>query len=155
MNHQPNYSSRLETFTQWQGLKSAETLAESGFVFLGGKDIVQCFTCGIILDEWKETDDVNIKHAENSPTCEFVKEQLLQKHNHYSTNMWYSVMNTLTTVVSEVDSINRYLHQIHFQQSSNPYHFGGLSFSGDILDTKSDDVLFDLTTPELDNKSTQ
>lgn len=72
---------RLKTYDTYELTRQHKLfLCEAGFMFLGVKDYVQCFNCGIMLKDWKTTDDPWSEHAFFSPNCTFV---LLNKGNEF------------------------------------------------------------------------
>lgn len=74
---------RLETFKTWTGaFKNTEKLAASGFVHLGYKNVVQCYSCKIKLGEWDEKDDPFIEHKRLNERCLHMLNMEKQK-NHY------------------------------------------------------------------------
>ena len=64
---------RLDTFNAfgWYKRRSfGETLAAHGFFYIGGRDVVQCFQCGVTIHTWLDSDDVAVEHFRHSPTCQ-------------------------------------------------------------------------------------
>ncbi|KAF0707726.1 death-associated inhibitor of apoptosis 1-like, partial [Aphis craccivora] len=47
------------------------SLAESGFIYSGKKDIVECFCCSLILHHWEKEDNPWIEHSRWNPKCVF------------------------------------------------------------------------------------
>lgn len=68
-----DYEIRYSTFAAWNNPKNPHDLVKSGFSFIGGKDNVQCFYCGIILNNWTRVDDVDFCHRNSSPNCKYIK----------------------------------------------------------------------------------
>ncbi|XP_034970914.1 baculoviral IAP repeat-containing protein 2 isoform X3 [Zootoca vivipara] len=52
---------------------SERSLARAGFYYTGVKDKVKCFSCGLMLDNWKNGDKALDKHKQLYPSCNFVK----------------------------------------------------------------------------------
>ena len=75
----PEYNTmtkRLETFKDsWPKYMtpSPEQLAQSGFFYTGPSDRVTCYHCGLVLLNWKPTDQPWTEHAQYSPQCVLVK----------------------------------------------------------------------------------
>jgi len=72
----PDYSdqaTRLQSFKYWGGVLPKEELAEAGFYMIAHRDVVRCFSCHVILQDWKRTEDVIDEHRRHSPDCEFLK----------------------------------------------------------------------------------
>ncbi|KAM4868772.1 baculoviral IAP repeat-containing protein 1 [Urocitellus parryii] len=70
-----NEELRLDTFKKWphkSGLKVA-ALARAGLFYTGVEDIVQCFSCGGCLHNWKEEDDPLEDHTKHFPNCPFLQ----------------------------------------------------------------------------------
>lgn len=68
-----DYEIRYLSYSNWNNTKNPHELAKSGFTFIGGKDNVQCFQCGVILNNWDRADDVDFCHKTSSPDCRFIK----------------------------------------------------------------------------------
>ena len=72
-------SKRLNTFNEFVWTKPrrfTEKLAAHGFFYIGGKDAVQCYQCGVIIHTWLETDDVTVEHFRFSPHCPLASEAI-------------------------------------------------------------------------------
>jgi hypothetical protein len=80
------FSSRLKTFNLFPLTSSQDkySLAECGFIYLGKKDIVECFCCGLILHNWEKDDNPWIEHSRWNPKCLYV---LLSKGNQFIENV--------------------------------------------------------------------
>ena len=52
-------------------------MVQSGFFWTGGDDVVQCFSCGIKLCQWKEDSIPDIDHLTYSPDCSFIIKKTL------------------------------------------------------------------------------
>ncbi|KAK7492038.1 hypothetical protein BaRGS_00016702 [Batillaria attramentaria] len=66
--------SRFLSFAGWprnSGL-SPTVLAEAGFYYLGSGDSVRCWYCGIILRNWRQSDDPWVTHVLFRFSCDFV-----------------------------------------------------------------------------------
>ncbi|KAF0726524.1 death-associated inhibitor of apoptosis 1-like [Aphis craccivora] len=50
------------------------------FIYRGVKDVVECFSCGLVLHYWKKDDTPWIEHSRHNPECIYV---LLSKGNHF------------------------------------------------------------------------
>ncbi|XP_038617699.1 baculoviral IAP repeat-containing protein 2-like [Tachyglossus aculeatus] len=59
---------------------SERSLARAGFYYTGASDKVKCFSCGLMLDNWKPGDSAIEKHKQLYPSCSFIQ-NLLQTHN--------------------------------------------------------------------------
>ncbi|XP_023585322.1 baculoviral IAP repeat-containing protein 1 isoform X2 [Trichechus manatus latirostris] len=66
---------RLDSFKNWphESLVGITALAKAGLYYTGVKDIVQCFSCGGCLENWKEGDDPLEDHAKYFPNCQFLQ----------------------------------------------------------------------------------
>ena len=73
-------AARLGSFKKWKHevVQSSANLSSAGFFYLGTKDRVCCFYCGIGLSKWEKTDNPWIEHAVHSSTCAFL---LLNRSN--------------------------------------------------------------------------
>ncbi|XP_073933438.1 baculoviral IAP repeat-containing protein 1 isoform X2 [Castor canadensis] len=70
-----NEQLRQDTFKDWphQYPDKILALAKAGLFYRGVKDIVQCFSCGVCLEDWKEDDDPLADHTKYSPDCLFLQ----------------------------------------------------------------------------------
>ena len=67
---------RLQSFKYWGGVLPKEELAESGFYMIARRDVVRCFSCHVVLQDWERTDNVIEKHRRQSPNCPFLNMQI-------------------------------------------------------------------------------
>jgi len=75
----PDYSdqaTRLQSFKYWAGVLPKEELAEAGFYMIARRDVVRCFSCRVVLQDWEKTDNVIDEHQRHSPNCPFLKTHL-------------------------------------------------------------------------------
>uniref|UniRef100_A0A4W2G4P3 NLR family apoptosis inhibitory protein n=1 Tax=Bos indicus x Bos taurus TaxID=30522 RepID=A0A4W2G4P3_BOBOX len=65
----------LQSFKSWHPSYpvGAAALAKAGFFYTGKSDIVQCYSCGGYLHDWKEGDDPLEEHAKFFPNCQFLQ----------------------------------------------------------------------------------
>lgn len=65
---------RLQTFDEWP-LKEpfVKDLVDSGFYYSGMGDMVICFYCDGVLNNWLNFDNPFLKHLEKYPDCKFAK----------------------------------------------------------------------------------
>ncbi|KAK6165009.1 hypothetical protein SNE40_021144 [Patella caerulea] len=75
MSEYIEYNNRLATFdNRWTHVHpSAHKLSESGFVFFGNNDRVQCFSCKLILKDWQPFDDPFHEHTKYQPNCPYMR----------------------------------------------------------------------------------
>ncbi|XP_029458275.1 baculoviral IAP repeat-containing protein 2 [Rhinatrema bivittatum] len=52
---------------------SERSLAQAGFYYTGVSDKVKCFSCGLMLDNWKSGDNALEKHKQLYPSCSFIQ----------------------------------------------------------------------------------
>ncbi|KAF7473159.1 baculoviral IAP repeat-containing protein 2 [Marmota monax] len=52
---------------------SERSLARAGFYYTGVNDKVRCFSCGLMLDNWKQGDSPIEKHKQLYPSCSFIQ----------------------------------------------------------------------------------
>ncbi|XP_072259072.1 baculoviral IAP repeat-containing protein 2 [Pyxicephalus adspersus] len=66
---------RFSTFSKFPSntLVSERSLAKAGFYYTGVEDKVKCFTCGLMLDNWKRGDSPFEKHKKLYPSCSFIQ----------------------------------------------------------------------------------
>lgn len=66
---------RISTFSKFPANTpvSERSLAKAGFYYTGVDDKVRCFTCGLMLDNWKRGDNAFEKHKRLYPSCSFIQ----------------------------------------------------------------------------------
>ncbi|XP_065908280.1 E3 ubiquitin-protein ligase XIAP-like isoform X2 [Dysidea avara] len=72
----PDYSdqaTRLQSFKYWGGVLPKEELAEAGFYMIARRDVVKCFSCHVVLQDWEKSDNVINEHQRHNPNCTFLK----------------------------------------------------------------------------------
>ena len=72
----PDYSDqaiRLQSFKHWGGVLPAQELAEGGFYMIARRDVVRCFSCNVVVQDWERSDNVIDEHHKHSPNCSFLK----------------------------------------------------------------------------------
>ncbi|XP_058413114.1 baculoviral IAP repeat-containing protein 1 isoform X1 [Diceros bicornis minor] len=89
-----NEELRLDSFKNWPHASpvGVAALAKAGFSYTGIKDVVQCFSCGGCLENWKEGDDPLEDHTKYFPNCQFLQNMKssvevipdLQSHGEFS-----------------------------------------------------------------------
>ena len=72
---------RLQSFKHWGGVLPAQELAEGGFYMIARRDVVRCFSCNVVVQDWERRDNVIDEHHRHSPNCLFLKTILLSKSN--------------------------------------------------------------------------
>ena len=73
----PEYSKetiRLQSFKHWGGVVPAKELAEGGFYMIARRDVVRCFSCNVVVQDWERSDNVIDEHRRHSPDCSFLKQ---------------------------------------------------------------------------------
>ncbi|XP_226743.4 baculoviral IAP repeat-containing protein 1e isoform X1 [Rattus norvegicus] len=70
-----NEGLRMDTFKDWphESSVAVEALVKAGLFYTGKKDIVQCFSCGGCMENWKEGDDPIEDHTKFFPNCVFLQ----------------------------------------------------------------------------------
>ncbi|XP_008189690.1 death-associated inhibitor of apoptosis 1-like [Acyrthosiphon pisum] len=76
------FTSRLKTYNLFPPTipQNKYVLSECGFIYTGVQDIVECFSCGLVLHNWKKDDIPWIEHSRHNSKCIYV---LLSKGNHF------------------------------------------------------------------------
>uniref|UniRef100_A0A8C5Q9T4 RING-type E3 ubiquitin transferase n=1 Tax=Leptobrachium leishanense TaxID=445787 RepID=A0A8C5Q9T4_9ANUR len=66
---------RFSTFARFPNSASVSerSLSKAGFYYTGVDDKVKCFSCGLMLDNWKRGDDAAEKHKKLYPSCNFIQ----------------------------------------------------------------------------------
>ena len=69
-----NSSYRLHTFSDWQhsGIVTSYQLASAGFFYNGRGTRVECFSCGLVYEDWKRGDLPLHVHRRLKPNCPFI-----------------------------------------------------------------------------------
>jgi len=81
----PDYSkqtTRLQSFKHWGGVLPARELAEGGFYMIARRDVVRCFSCKVVVQDWERSDNVISEHYRHSPSCSFLKSFSSTKANN-------------------------------------------------------------------------
>ena len=80
------FTSRLKTYNIFPSTipQNKYVLSECGFIYTGVQDIVECFSCGLVLHDWKKDDIPWIEHSRHNSKCIYV---LLSKGNHFVENI--------------------------------------------------------------------
>ena len=65
-------ATRLQSFKYWGGVLPKEELAGAGFYMIAHRDVVRCFSCHVVLQDWERTDNVIDEHRRLSPDCPFL-----------------------------------------------------------------------------------
>lgn len=70
-----NTSLRLHSFAQWplSDIVTSYQLASVGFYYTGEGSKVICFSCGLVVREWRRGDVPLLVHCRTNPDCQFVK----------------------------------------------------------------------------------
>ena len=77
--HFPEYGKetiRMQSFKHWGGVLPAKELAEAGFYMIARRDVVRCFSCNVVVQDWERSDNVVDEHRRHSPECSFLKQTL-------------------------------------------------------------------------------
>ena len=68
------FQNRLNTFVDWpHQTPSEKAVAEAGFVYTRGRDVVKCVACDVELNEWGSEDCPWNEHRRFSPECSYLK----------------------------------------------------------------------------------
>ena len=70
-----NTSLRLHSFAAWplSDIVTSYQLASVGFYYTGEETKVVCFSCGLVVREWKRGDVPLLVHCRTNPDCQFIK----------------------------------------------------------------------------------
>ncbi|XP_025070473.1 inhibitor of apoptosis protein-like [Alligator sinensis] len=101
---------------------SERNLARAGFYYTGVKDKVKCFSCGLMLDNWKKGDNAMEKHKQLYPSCSFIQGLLLLNNLGSSSHSAFSPPATTS-------SLSPPLHSITLAPSSDEIGYFNCSFS--------------------------
>ncbi|NXO02953.1 BIR7B protein, partial [Rhinopomastus cyanomelas] len=98
---------RLRTFYEWPSTSpvSALDLVKAGFFFVGPRDAVQCFCCGVVLDSWESGDCPIVEHKKYLPSCRFVcGEDVGNQEMHSHQETFDTVDGQLLSLLQGVDT---------------------------------------------------
>ncbi|XP_063807591.1 putative inhibitor of apoptosis [Pseudophryne corroboree] len=95
---------RISTFSAFavDAPVSERSLAKAGFYYIGPNDRVKCFSCGLMLDNWKKGDNAIEKHKKLYPSCSFIQ-------NAASLNLGaslYSAFSPPTSISCQTNSVS-------------------------------------------------
>ncbi|XP_048348256.1 baculoviral IAP repeat-containing protein 2 [Sphaerodactylus townsendi] len=93
---------------------SERSLARAGFYYIGLKDKVKCYSCGLMLDNWKKGDSALDKHKQLYPSCSFVQSLASAKSLESSFHSAFSPPVTLMGAKMEVERKAPSLDQINY-----------------------------------------
>ena len=70
-----NVLKRRRSYSKWphSGRLSGANLADAGFFYIGGHDVVKCFCCNGVTCGWKPSEDPIIEHLRRFPQCKFAQ----------------------------------------------------------------------------------
>lgn len=98
-----NTSQRLHSFAQWpySDVVTSYQLASVGFYYTGEGAMVTCFSCGLVIKEWKRGDVPLLVHCRRNPDCRFIS-SIIKKGTPSSAQAQapVPVLKTLTTADS-------------------------------------------------------
>ncbi|KAL3883216.1 hypothetical protein ACJMK2_029505 [Sinanodonta woodiana] len=60
---------RLESFRGWTGQIDPTSLVNAGFSYTGKEDAVRCFSCNVVIQNWKKDMDPLVTHVARAPHC--------------------------------------------------------------------------------------
>jgi hypothetical protein len=70
---------RLKTFTSWPvKFVSHKDIVNAGFYY---HNSVRCAFCEIVIIKWKKGDGPMTKHLKRSPSCRFVRDNIVNNRN--------------------------------------------------------------------------
>ncbi|XP_008846904.1 baculoviral IAP repeat-containing protein 3, partial [Nannospalax galili] len=105
---------------------SERSLARAGFYYMGAKDKVKCFCCGLMLDNWKHGDSPIAKHRQLYPSCSFV--QSLNSANNLAASprpsFSSSATNTTPSLIPSLENTG-YFSGSYSSFPSDSVNFGG------------------------------
>uniref|UniRef100_A0A8C3TA55 BIR protein n=1 Tax=Chelydra serpentina TaxID=8475 RepID=A0A8C3TA55_CHESE len=101
---------------------SERSLARAGFYYTGVKDKVKCFSCGLMLDNWKQGDSALEKHKQLYPSCSFIQNLLSVTNLGSSSHSAFSPPAT-------INSLSPSLHSITIAPSLEQIGFFSAAFS--------------------------
>ena len=101
----PDYSDqaiRLQSFKHWGGVLPVQELAEGGFYMIARRDVVKCFSCKLVVQDWERSDNVVNKHHRLSPHCSFLLKKYLSDRRNNSESLSSSLSADKTCISKPV-----------------------------------------------------
>ena len=102
--------SREQSFRYSNHLMYAEKLSKSGFFFIGGRDAVQCYYCGLIVYSWNITDNPDVEHLRHSPTCQHIKDKTKDSIT-LSTDLMFVMLEEIQNLKEKMNNIKDVLQK--------------------------------------------
>ncbi|XP_065218477.1 E3 ubiquitin-protein ligase XIAP-like [Planococcus citri] len=101
---------RLKSFEKWPipEIKTPIELAQDGFFYTGHEDLVQCFSCGGGLSNWKIGVDAAFEHVKYYPTCRYINEK---EGEHFADEVRNTVKNEYKMEESRLSSFDDFWPQ--------------------------------------------
>lgn len=105
---------RMSTFSKFPVTTpvSERSLAKAGFYYIGTDDKVKCFSCSLMLDNWKKGDNAVEKHKKLYPSCSFIQN-----------------VSPLNLGASEYSAFSPPIHQTHSTASEQETGYFSNSFA--------------------------
>ena len=96
-----NTSRRLHSFAQWpySHIVTSYQLASVGFYYTGEGTKVICFSCGLVVRDWKRGDVPLLVHCRTNPDCLFIK-SIIKGAPSSEPSVPTPILKTLTTADS-------------------------------------------------------
>ncbi|NWX83801.1 BIR protein, partial [Nothoprocta ornata] len=100
---------------------SERSLARAGFYYTGVKDVVKCFSCGLVLADWQPGDNALERHRLSGASCSFVQNVLSVNNLGLSSRSAFSPLVT--------SNFSPPLHSFNFTPSLEQVGYFSGSFS--------------------------
>lgn len=86
-----NEIDRINSYVNWPKHNiNIKMLSKYGFFYCGSKDIVQCFSCNIKLEDWDEDDNPELVHKNFNKKCQFIDDVIEKSKSTALCDICYS-----------------------------------------------------------------
>ena len=148
-----NQATRLQSFKYWGGVLPKEELAEAGFYMIARRDVVRCFSCHVVLQDWERTDNVIEEHQRHRPNCEFLKKHLSHMKVSHHVDKTFSIKTSKDSASDSDNSETHYPPSWLYTHLSLPPPQEDSNCEESVL---SDDQVYDmLTSLQLANTASE
>lgn len=85
--------------------QSVNHLAEAGFFYAGHKDFVRCFSCGVLIKNWKHGQDPLTEHMRKSSSCDFLEQPRIHEHHDERASVHSTSNENVDRLAADIQSV--------------------------------------------------
>ncbi|VDI45901.1 Hypothetical predicted protein [Mytilus galloprovincialis] len=102
-----SYLTRKQSFNsiQFPTGQSVNHLAEAGFFYAGHKDFVRCFSCGVLIKNWKQGQDPLTEHRRKSSGCDFLQQPRIHEHHNERASVLSTSNENVDRLADDIQSV--------------------------------------------------